>query len=84
MIEGLFAGSIWVSGVCYISEVSLEVRAVTGSLMGSVYRSKRQGLYSYLMGQVVMGPLRVCLEVISDTGVKRVSWSYYTVRCPQA
>lgn len=69
-------------GVCYISEVSLGVRAMTGSLTGSVYRSNRQGLYSRLMGQVVMEPLGICSEVISDAGVKGVSWSYHMVSVP--
>lgn len=82
--------------VCHISEVSLGVRVVMGSLMGSVCRSEEQGLWSHLersgSNRVLWGhlwvrwwggSLRVCLEAMSDVGVKRVSWIYYRVKCPQ-
>lgn len=51
VIECSFSGSIWVSGVYHISEVSLGVRAVTRSFTGSICRSERWGLYSHLVGR---------------------------------
>lgn len=74
-----FPGSAWVPGIWQISEVSLGVRAVAGSPMGSVCQSGRwrslsstcrsggdDVFWALLWGQMVMGALGVCLEVMRD------------------